>query len=277
MEFTDRKFGVEIEFLAHNANGHITLEEVARALQAAGVDARDEQYNHITQSYWKLITDASCGYELVSPVLSGKEGLAEIKKACDVLVNVVKAKVDKFCGLHVHVNAIDLNKQEIGRIFYAYAKYEKVFDSFMPESRRGSNNIYCKSLSRIWEEMASSKRMHNKLFSNPIKFYDDHIGSRYYKFNLAAYVKHGTVEFRQHSGTIEAEKIINWVVLLVGFVEKARIAHASKGNNNETFAKFVEWLNLRDNAREEIIRNCSKYLKSRFQQFNPDASHFSLL
>jgi hypothetical protein len=49
----------------------------------------------------------------------------------------------------------------------------------------------------------------------------DNACSRYLKLNLAAYRRHGTVEFRQHAGTTNATKIWHWVVLTQAMVEKA--------------------------------------------------------
>jgi Putative amidoligase enzyme len=36
-----------------------------------------------------------------------------------------------------------------------------------------------------------------------------------------AFWRHGTVEFRHHSGTVEADKIINWVSLTQHLLENA--------------------------------------------------------
>ena len=42
---------------------------------------------------------------------------------------------------------------------------------------------------------------------------------RYYKVNAVAYERHQTIEFRQHSGTTEYEKIANWVMFLAKLVD----------------------------------------------------------
>jgi hypothetical protein len=44
-------------------------------------------------------------------------------------------------------------------------------------------------------------------------------GGRYNKVNLCAFLRHGTIEFRQHSGTMNVDKVINWIVFCVNFVE----------------------------------------------------------
>ena len=53
-------------------------------------------------------------------------------------------------------------------------------------------------------------------------------GGRYYKVNLQAYQCHGTIEFRQHSGTVNATKIAHWVRFLGEFIDacKAQAAPA---------------------------------------------------
>ncbi len=49
--------------------------------------------------------------------------------------------------------------------------------------------------------------------------------SRYYKVNLRSYQRHGTIEFRQHSGTVNFVKICNWVRFLSAFIDESiRIA-----------------------------------------------------
>ena len=41
---------------------------------------------------------------------------------------------------------------------------------------------------------------------------------RYYKVNVMSYNNHRTIEFRQHSGTTEYEKIKNWIDFLTAFL-----------------------------------------------------------
>ena len=43
--------------------------------------------------------------------------------------------------------------------------------------------------------------------------------NRYFKVNAVAYSRHRTIEFRQHSGTTDYEKISHWVMFLAKLVE----------------------------------------------------------
>jgi hypothetical protein len=48
--------------------------------------------------------------------------------------------------------------------------------------------------------------------------------SRYLKLNIHAYIKHGTLEFRQHAGTMNINKMVNWIIFCVNFVENSRLS-----------------------------------------------------
>jgi len=181
----NRRFGIEIE-----VTDNISRSEIAEALVEAGIDARTESYNHTTQSYWKVTTDGSCGYEVVSPPLQGYEGLEEVETVCKVL-NSIGCKVNKNCGLHIHHDASDLNRTMLLNVAMLYAKWEKVIDAIMPPSRRGNSNSYCRSfwyrnINDVVETTYRTRRVDS----------DYGIG-RYMKVNLEAYERHGTVEFRQ--------------------------------------------------------------------------------
>ncbi|MBW4596970.1 MAG: amidoligase family protein [Brasilonema angustatum HA4187-MV1] len=200
-----RRYGVEIEFVSD-----LGLDEIADKLRQAGINAVAEGYNHSLRGYWKVITDSSCGYELVSPPLLGEEGIAEIITACNVLDQV--GKVNKKCGVHVHIDAAGLTLNQIKSVIINYAENEAVFDLIMPGSRRGDNNYYCQSIARINQpklrRCTSVQEILEEVFNN----------SRYYKVNIASYLRHGTIEFRQHSGSVDGQKISNWVRLIQSFV-----------------------------------------------------------
>ena len=193
-------FGVEIE--CYNVDRRLLVD----LLREKGVIIRTESYNHTDHKdgVYKMVTDGSiCGYnavEVVTPVLEDFESL---KKVCDALA-LAGAKVNKTCGLHVHIGMNGHSARSISRIVKNYFQCEPVIDSFMPASRR--NNEYCQPLPA-------------SVIESDVAFFDDFeymLDSRYYKVNLYAYERHETIEFRQHSGTIDFEKIKNWIEFLSG-------------------------------------------------------------
>lgn len=113
--------------------------------------------------------------------------------------------MNKSTGLHVHFDASKLSDKHFCRIFNNYAKIEAVIDSFMPQSRRKNNNVYCHSLleqSPLLSIADSKQRVLSIL------------RSRYFKVNAQSYLRYKTIEFRQHAGTTDFEKINNWITFL---------------------------------------------------------------
>lgn len=218
----ERKFGIEIECFG------TTKRKAKNAIQRKGINIESEYYNHNTRNYWKIVNDASISgqgesFEVVSPILIGTEGLRQLKLVCEALEEC-GAKVNKSCGVHVHFDANNMQIADFKNLFKNYARSEKIIDSFMPNSRRGNNNTYCKSLLQKHRTLTKTESMIDTC--NTVTDIDTVInnGNRYKKVNLKSYFRHGTVEFRQHSGTIEYTKISNWVLFLHSLV-----AYSQKG------------------------------------------------
>lgn len=218
----NRTFGVEIECIG------ITAAVACEAIRALGLPCEVEGYNHNTRNHWKIVTDGSVrdnrgnpGIEVVSPVLRGEAGMIALKRVADAL-NVAGATANKTCGLHVHVGASDLNIDEIKMIVKRYAEHESVIDSFMPVSRRLDNNTYLKGMGYWMNTYASQLAACTNTSAILGRSWD-----RYFKVNLAAFVRQNTIEFRQHSGTVSSTKIENWVLFVLNFVEVSRQLAAS--------------------------------------------------
>ena len=215
-------FGVEIE-----VTRLISQDAIAQALQAAGIAAEVENYNYITKEHWKVITDGSCGYEIVSPILSGEKGIAELRKVCEALTQA-GCKVNKNCGLHVHLGADFLGVARVRNFVKRYIANEANLDAIQPKARRGSANRFC---------LPTSETMRTHLIDNCLTIDEmrqlQH--SRYSKLNLQSYRKYGTVEIRHHAGTTNATRIENWVRFLIGFATTATPENATNIEFNSMF------------------------------------------
>ncbi|MDR2146073.1 MAG: amidoligase family protein [Tannerella sp.] len=207
----DKKFGVEFE--AYN----VGMTALKNALVAAGVRCETEGYNHATRDHWKIVTDGSITgtrtFELVSPILQGEAGLAELIKVCTVL-NRCGAKVNKSCGTHVHIDAQAFSLDRWKRIYINYGRLEKVIDGFMPESRRDDNNRYCKGFAAVAD---FDRKIKNARDLDAIE--NLLLSSRYWKVNPQSWSRHKTCEFRQHAGTTDYVKISNWIRFLGNLVD----------------------------------------------------------
>jgi len=198
----NRKFGIEIELISQ-----LHRPMLAEIINRAGVPCRAEAYNHNTRNHWKLVTDASLGNggaELVSPILKGQDGLNQLKKVLDAINENGEVTVNRSTGLHVHHDARDLNGTQMENIVLNYSKFSSNINGVLPRSRRNSQ------WARIQTSVArSSENAHTVADACP----------RYSAVNLSSFSRHGTVEFRQHSGSTEYEKIASWIEFTQALVE----------------------------------------------------------
>lgn len=261
-----RTFGVEIEFVGDGG-------DVKRAMIAQGLECEVEGYNHTTKRHWKIVTDGSVyatgnqrgyGLELVSPILKGQEGMAQLEKACKALANA-GAKVNKTCGLHVHHDARDFQAQTFVNLLNIYAGYEGTMDSLVALSRRADNNTYCGSVRTILVSPTRQQRIAEEVRHDNARAIIGVIGTRYVKLNFQSYVTHGTVEFRQHQGTIEFEKMKYWVMLTQAMVERSlRKVNKIRVDSWENFKYFLAV----NPENENRITDCDEDTKAMFKYFN---------
>jgi hypothetical protein len=192
-------FGVEME--TYNVD---RARLIALARQN-GLPLEYQGYNHHDSNrVFKCVSDGSISgvnpIECVTPILKGRNGLAALKNACKTL-NEAGAMVNKSTGLHVHIGAKDLTAEQYVSVFVNYQMLETLIDSFMANSRRANNGFYCQSI----------KGKYIKTCNTHEEVYNALGGSRYYKVNPCSWSRHQTIEFRQHQGSTDYEKISNWV------------------------------------------------------------------
>lgn len=226
MEKNELTFGVEIEF--KNASAR----KVQKLLLDRNIASVIEGYhNNTNYDTWKICWDGTVsrgsysnprnmiGGELVSPVLTLAD-LDQITTICNVLKDA-GAEIDRNCGLHVHFawNGIKQDGSVIKSIVTRYQRFESQIDGFMPNSRRGSSNNYCRSLINMNFESDCARTLSRQ-------------SSRTQKVNLSGvHGRTGTIEFRHHSGTANAFKIKNWISFLADFIVESK---NSIGKKNTT-------------------------------------------
>lgn len=222
MSYLSNTFGIEIE--CYLPEGGSAVSAAAAITSRLGSPCFAEGYNHTTQPHWKIVTDGSLGdyargIEVVSPILTGEDGVAALLKVMDALTDY-GCTVSRQCGLHVHVGVGSPTIGFFRNILKLYAVYEPVIDAMMPPSRRESRNLYCRSVTSVALEAIDRAAGLDDL----LRLLTGRRGTedRYYKLNLAAYRRHRTVEFRQHSGTLDGTKAKNWLFLCLRMVESAK-------------------------------------------------------
>lgn len=208
----DRTFGVEIEVKG------LSTYQAAAALERAGIACEDAGYTHRVMATWKAVTDASVsgGCEIVSPILRGEAGLAQVAQVMEAL-RAAGGRVDRSTGLHVHVGVSDLNGTGIARVLDFYATNQRAFDGLVSQSRRSdSSNVYCRGWGHGEKDNVVRGLKARETFQGAYVG-----GTRYYTINLQSLHRYGTVEFRQHQGTLNGTKATAWIRLLLVTVNEA--------------------------------------------------------
>ena len=191
-------FGVEIECL-------VAASLMRESATRNKMPFQYEGYNHTDNNhYYKFVSDSSIRgenpIECVSPVLTGREGMKSLENCCKAL-NEAGAQVNRSTGLHVHIGAQNLSDEAYVNVFKNYQKLERVIDTFMANSRRANNSQWCRTFQGKDFSWCTTKS----------DIYDEMNGNRYFKVNACSYARHQTIEFRQHQGSTDFEKISNWV------------------------------------------------------------------
>lgn len=217
-------FGVELEFIADRSK----LEDFCEAMRSLVGEDRFTcplHYGLSSTTKWALCVDSSVqstinrtrnksGYELTSPILKfDNTSKRELKEVLRIITSVFDGEVNKTCGTHIHIGNF-ANRQ--GSNIYSNANgfrnlygdlESSVFDKLVSPSRRLNNNRYCLSC------------------------YQSTDYTRYMKINTRKLDSLGTLENRQHQGTLELTKIWDWMELNGKFI-------VSYFNNPSLFDSF---------------------------------------
>lgn len=213
-------FGVEFEGGFKNAGGiDIMLGMVRdRGLQIIDNRLRADHTDH--SDAWKVVYDSSINdfaetCEIVSPVLCGENGWYQLLTMCEIFARVGFG-VNRSCGTHVHIGCRDEEWATIASVAVTYNNAYTAYDSIVAPSRRGAGR-WCKPYSPVNIAKIANSVRPSDVFrgdgpcADVSRTTNHYVRSRYHAVNLTAYYQRKTIEFRQHGGTVEFEKISRWI------------------------------------------------------------------
>lgn len=174
----------------------------------AGMECEVEDVEQVIQSlgnYWNITDDGSLrnnGHEFISVPMQKIELLQQFDKLHNSIQYYTKDVSLRFSprtSVHVHVNCLDLQDEQVRSIMLWYALFEPIFFKLVHPSR--SNNIHCVAL----DQTTLSEH-----YSRPLRSIHQR-WSKYSALNLLPLSKYGTIEFRHMEGTDDQEKITEWL------------------------------------------------------------------
>ena len=176
-----------------------------------------------------------CG-EFVSPILVSmhSNGLQSL------LAEVSQQPQNDSAGVHVHVEATDLNDKQIATLIYGYDLLEHMLES---SYQRGSTRNYCKR--RPADNVLNAARA---LKDGGTNMGDVRGSDRYVTTNTQSLNNHGTIEFRAMGAVYDYEYLIRWAMFCR---EMVNIAKA--GVTQKEFGRVKKW--------EDVLVLFAKYGK----------------
>lgn len=149
------------------------------------------------------------GVEVVSPILKGAEGLNQLATVLQWLRDN-GAKVNRSTGLHVHVGFRG-TEQQMASVVACVANYEKALYASTGTHARETGS-YCRP---IQEDSAYQRRFRDGASTQNLL-------DRYRVLNVTPALSGNkpTVEFRVFAGTLNTVKVLSYVRICLGLVER---------------------------------------------------------
>jgi len=254
--FTDRTFGVEIEFFGLN---YVITPLDNNIIKPYCISSRAKDGRHfldLCRDYnlpigangdtWHFQQDTSVrgkghtkhGAELTSPILKGIEGLVQVFQAFRFLNAIEGIDIDESCGFHVHhgVDQAVYNCKELQQLVRIVHHYEDLFYLLIPGDRQDAKTcrpmeIDVKAFLDVCvgdfggrncqiKEFWYSQENRHEAQADINTSYDK---TRYHGLNLHSYWYRSTVEFRYHSALLEkVDEAIQWIIFTQFLIELSR-------------------------------------------------------
>lgn len=218
---SDRTFGVEIE----HGNDDLDEDDVRRLLRE----------NELADWAHNVHEDGS-GIEVVSPILHVEDGFDKLKKVM-ALLKANGGWCSEDDGFHVHYGGAeflddDEGEKRVINLISSWASNQQIINHMLPKCRRNAHTVQgidcCMQLDRKkaeelfaymrneceppdrtrYDDTARNNRQGMKHYKIGPKCQDM---SRFYALNVQALHRHGTIEIRQHQGTLDFARSASWI------------------------------------------------------------------
>ena len=206
MDAKDLSFGVELETIAPDSavrNDGLRIGSYRHGIQVPYLPAG-----------WTAEADGSIdnsngGHkcEIVSPILRGEEGLKQVAEVLRTL-EAKKHRLNASCGCHVHIGwHRDWPSEALARLVTIVAYVEKGLYAITGTKSR-ERGRYCGGVRKYGNDKNAKPNLDR---------------DRYHALNLTNLARgtKDTVEFRLWSGSLSVIKVIGWVMVSLGLVERA--------------------------------------------------------
>lgn len=296
-------YGVEIESIGLTENElKVAIESVEGLTYAGhfgyhGLQSRfgtRGKHNGL-QNLWgserdgSLVNNSGRGmsHEVVSPIMYGNEGLKVVSRVMKAMTRA-GAKVNKSCGTHITTclkNSARFKRMSAKRQAHTLNKMIEAYTYFYAEG-------FCAVVSQSRREFSPTRSGYGgfNLFKELERGYDrgymnfavGDVDNAQYDLNrkpmrrdainINKFATSGLIEFRQHQGTLNGEKITAWAKLLTGLFHFAlNENHPNYGKDLRefppTFEGMLECLNIKVQTAR-VLRERKAHFEGGFMPTN---------
>jgi hypothetical protein len=206
MHANDLTFGIEIEAIAPDStveNDGLRIGPYRHGIQVPYLPVG------WTAEADSSIDNSAGGHkcEIVSPILCGAEGLAQVAAVVRILA-AKNFRVNGSTGCHVHIGfSRDWPSETLARLITIVAYVEKGLYAITGTKNR-ERGTYCGGVRKYGSEKSAKPNL-------------DY--NRYHALNLTNLARGSkdTIEIRVFSGSLKAVKVVGWIQVCLGLVERA--------------------------------------------------------
>lgn len=189
--------------------------------------------------------------EFASTPMRGDAVLDAINKVLTIIAREGDGRVNESCGTHVHISVENDTDEGRANIADWWNCFEPLFFHLVPKSRR--RNQYCRPATYYRDQGYDRSEWRDM---------------RYSALNVnEAYHEHGTFEVRLHQGTLNPERLSNWVMFLLSFFDTfchirctgaRRLAFQDLSDREQLLFLFQQ-LRLPMSLRKELLHRERRY------------------
>lgn len=230
------KFGIEIEFIGitREAAATIVSDFFGTGFFYEGGELKERDIADEKHRIWRVVRDASIeAYaeeeqcELVTPILQYED--LECLKQLLQNMQQLGARVNRSCGLHIHVDGKNFTPQAIVDLVTLIGSRELLLYKALsiPKDRmkyckRINDDLVDLILEKKPESLAALKKvwyMESPYETSEGKYHS----TRYHGLNLHALFSKGTVEFRLFNSTLEPDRVQAYLQFTLALCKQAMI------------------------------------------------------
>jgi len=220
------------------------LTKVVREILGKNRVVGPHKYKHISMQLdytkYNVMYDGSCGWEIVSPVLKGVDGVKELEMLFDELKNKLpkELRINNSTGLHLHFGYQLPHGVELGSLLMNLGRIEPYLGLLVSPSRMTDydpeDNSYALNIPNpyadSWAELTRDRKVSDFSEDRDLRalfdtIEEDENPGRYLYANLTNLLdKDGikTVEIRLHNGTLNRRKVLGWLSLWMQLLERLK-------------------------------------------------------